>query len=763
MKKFAQKFKNVFSKVKNYINEKTKGPLEFLDNGKKGGMLFSVILATQFIFGGITGPILCDFNSILVFILTFVLVVLGAEIITLLVKIVIGSVKKSRIFFFVAFISLLEVNLMAVQSHLMTSSIIISGLMALAVDLFGRCIWNFIKKYKRDYRPGHAMFVLAGMIIILFGLFFRLDIYGEDRLDFYTAYNPYILNDRIYGFEKYMENGRYEVGFLTYGPEQNQAEYDIKTESYNLSPLIRKKDFGVRVLNSFSDYDFSEAPIAGAIWYPVGQKNCPTLFIVHGAHVSDVPSYMGYEYLGEYLASNGYVVVSVDENIINELGAGNDARAILLLENMKTILFESKKENSPLYEMIDIDKLAIAGHSRGGEMVATAYLFNDLDVYPDNGNVKLNYNFNISAVIAIAPTVDQYMPASHAVEIQNVNYLLIHGSNDQDVSKVMGEKQYNNVTFSGNGDDFYCKASVYIMGANHGQFNSEWGRYDLSPGTNGFLNTANFIEEEEQQYIAKAYIRTFLDSSLRERYRFKSLLIDNKYYLQYLPKTVYITNYMDSSFVRLCSFDDTVNLLSGDQKGVRVSCLGMSSWTTRPDLYGSGKEGENYGLMMSWKEGREPRLMVNMPDVDISDGYISFRMADKRTGIADDGNSLNYTVVLMDTLGNEVEAVNPKFIYPSLGLQLYKQDVMLGTYEYKHQMQTVILDPKQFTGAEDFDYEKVSRITLLFDGSVNGSVIVDDIGVESRKKIELGDDEEDEDEESEEKSDETESTESTDS
>ena len=164
------------------------------------------------------------------------------------------------------------------------------------------------------------------------------------------------------------------------------------------------------------------------------------------------------------------MVVSVDENIINCTGEGNDKRAILLLDNMKEIFRQNSLEGSSLNGLIDEDKVAIGGHSRGGEMVATAYLFNDLDKYPEDGNVSFDYHFNITSIVAIAPCVDQYRPVNQSVEISDVNYLLLHGSNDQDVSDMMGEKQFNNITFSEDADELYMKSSVYILGANHVQF-----------------------------------------------------------------------------------------------------------------------------------------------------------------------------------------------------------------------------------------------------------------------------------------------------
>ena len=83
------------------------------------------------------------------------------------------------------------------------------------------------------------------------------------------------------------------------------------------------------------------------------------------------------------------------------------------------------------------------------------------------------------------------MPGERAVTISDVNYLVLHGANDQDVSTAMGEKQYANVLFSGNGE--YMKSMLYILGANHGQFNEQWGNYDLYEPANYFLNVKNFF------------------------------------------------------------------------------------------------------------------------------------------------------------------------------------------------------------------------------------------------------------------------------
>ena len=49
----------------------------------------------------------------------------------------------------------------------------------------------------------------------------------------------------------------------------------------------------------------------------------------------------------------------------------------------------------------------------------------------------------------------------------------------------------------------HFKASVYVYGANHGQFNSIWGRNDSLGLGSKILNEANLIPRDEQEQITK--------------------------------------------------------------------------------------------------------------------------------------------------------------------------------------------------------------------------------------------------------------------
>ncbi|MCR5501919.1 MAG: alpha/beta hydrolase [Lachnospiraceae bacterium] len=726
-KRLREKLKKPFV----FIKEKTERQRTFLREGAPGGMIAELVLGTQFFIWIVDEMTLGRIPIVVVTIIAAALLVLCTELGRLLISLIFGGAKRKNSYFIMAFAMVMSNNMIGNQAQAVPGAIIMSLALALSADVLGRCVFSFFKSRAFKQIFGYAVIAVTLAYLIFYGVFFHKDIWGESRVDYYNRIKENMASGKgagaagsSEGFEKYLEDGGYSVATLSYGPEEDA---DIVTETLDYSGFdsVKNRDPMDKFTELFSNYDFEKVPVKGQIWYPEGLASCPVFFMVHGAHDSATPSYLGYEYLGKYLASNGYVTVSVDENLINELSEGNDKRAIMLLDNMKAILDENKREGSPIEGLIDPQRIAIGGHSRGGEMAATAYLFNDLDAYPEDGNVRFDYHFPITSVVAIAPVVDQYMPVSQSVRIRDVNYLLIHGSNDQDVSSMMGEKQYNNVTFSG--EETFLKSAVYILGANHGQFNSLWGRYDMAGATNGYLNTCHFLDESEQKKIAKAYIRTFLDTTLGIDDTYASLLRGVSGFESELPDTGYVTNYEDSSYVNLCPFDNTADISSYDT-GVTVSVSDASTWTIDPYERGKGGEGEDFVLSLSWDEDSSPSVTAYIPGIDISEGALCFRIADMREDTEELEEGLNYTVKLTDVSGNSVSIDSPVPVFHSLAVQLYKQDVFFNSYEYKHQLQTVSIGPEMFPDAAGFDFSDIRKLEIGIDGTQKGNIILNDVG-----------------------------------
>ena len=116
--------------------------------------------------------------------------------------------------------------------------------------------------------------------------------------------------------------------------------------------------------------------------------------------------------------------------------------------------------------------------------------------------------------------------------------------------------------------------------------------------------------------------------------------------------------------------------------------------------------------------------------------FISFAIADMREDTEELREGLAYGVELTDTEGNTVSISSPVLVYHTLAVQLYKQDAIFGSYEYKHQLQTVRIYPSMF-GTEDnssvFDFSNVVAMKLSFDGQTEGNVIINNIGYWSEK------------------------------
>ena len=77
----------------------------------------------------------------------------------------------------------------------------------------------------------------------------------------------------------------------------------------------------------------------------------PLIFMAHGNHSPDDPSYLGYDYFQQALAKMGFVAVSVDCNELNgwAAGAGNITdRADLI--NASIAHFQTLNAGGPIFE-----------------------------------------------------------------------------------------------------------------------------------------------------------------------------------------------------------------------------------------------------------------------------------------------------------------------------------------------------------------------------------------------------------------------------
>ena len=184
-------------------------------------------------------------------------------------------------------------------------------------------------------------------------------------------------------------------------------------------------------------------------------------------------------------------------------------RAWHFLENLKYLEKLNSDSSSALFNKIDFENIIVMGHSRGGEAVNIAAKFNNLQTYPDNGNVLFDYNFRIKGIITLAPTDYRYF---RNYKLKNINYLSIQGSMDSDEDSFFGIRQANRID---NESNSFSDFNILIEGANHSQFNTSWGQHDFGFPGKLLVNNSNILPGWLQRKILKKYVYNFLEYTLK--------------------------------------------------------------------------------------------------------------------------------------------------------------------------------------------------------------------------------------------------------
>ena len=172
--------------------------------------------------------------------------------------------------------------------------------------------------------------------------------------------------------------GTYNIRSLYYGSgtDKQRAEFrdsvTIKTKTVDGSKLAVGPDAGAgrRPARSTGASTSTSSRSTGASGIPTAPGPFPLVLIVHGNHNMKEFSDPGYGYLGELLASRGFILASVDENFLNGFMRGeNDARGWMLLKHLKAWKTFNDRPDGPLTGKVDMGNIALMGHSRGGEAV----------------------------------------------------------------------------------------------------------------------------------------------------------------------------------------------------------------------------------------------------------------------------------------------------------------------------------------------------------------------------------------------------------
>lgn len=425
--------------------------------------------------------------------------------------------------------------------------------------------------------------------------------------------------------------GPFRVKTLCYGSgrDRHRPEFgedaDLITRPVDASPFLKgNRGWEIQLRHRYWGFDFEAFPVNGRVWQPEGPGPFPLVLCVHGNHKMQEFSDPGYAYLGELLAGRGFLFVSVDENFFNGgfpggLSRENDGRAWMLLQHLKVWREWNAAPDNPFYRRVDMSRIGLIGHSRGGEAAAIAGQFNRLSHYPDDATVTFDFDFGIRAIAAIAPSDQQYKPGDRPTPLENVNYLVIQGAHDSDVSVFAGARQFQRVSFTDG--RYWFKAALYSYRSNHGQFNTVWGDNDWGDPLGFLLNRRALLDGEDQRRLGKVVLAAFLEAALHGESGYIPLFRDPRTAADWLPEDIYLARFQDAAFHRICDFEEDVDVTRGSLPGTRLSGTRLAVWKEGDLSFRNRGTKQNHGVFLGWRGpaaertgDRRPTYSIRLPE-----------------------------------------------------------------------------------------------------------------------------------------------------
>jgi hypothetical protein len=534
--------------------------------------------------------------------------------------------------------------------------------------------------------------------------------------------NPGVAGTRLFDTVVYASSG------LNYSaiPALSQYQlFDTPDPDY-VTPRIDISSFAN--LGSSVPWPFqpTDVPLNGHICVPRGHRPAPLVVFSHGNHNPFENSTPGYLYLCELLASHGVIAATIDVNYLNGFNFGeNDGRAIVHLEHLKQFRTWNGTHHHPLRRRVDLDRVLIVGHSRGGEGVGHASLFNTLSavqpdvfspVVPLDGSAGLGpYGFDLSAVAAIAPTDRQYEPISGPTVVPD-SYYLIHGSRDGDVSSFEGYNTYNRAHAVNQADpttsDGKFKAMLWAIGANHNQFNSAWAS-ETAPGF--------AMPRPDEEQIARVHLGALVQALLLGQRRYRAVQRSHAVATPWVPVgTDFVNQYQDPKRVFLVHNQESLAApeISKPITGT-VTITGVQVDRELKDLVDAGAAQSTITLRVAWgSPGGRLTMAINPSSLPTRRfKTLALRVGQSTEAANPTGQDQDFTLQIAS--GSRTASLPASSLH-----RLLYPDVVFGAG--KIVMQSLRLRTNRLA-ALGVDMRDLRSITLVFDRTATGVLYVGDV------------------------------------
>ncbi len=460
------------------------------------------------------------------------------------------------------------------------------------------------------------IFTVLGAGLFIFGFIFLL--YPGKKAEEVKAWSMEVSNlPAELGIDDPSLPGPYRIHSISYGWGKDKPRKEFGSEAELITRPVDGSSFldgweklSGKLRSLYWKMGPDSLALNGRVWYPKGKGPFPLVLMVHGNHLDRDYSDPGYDYLGKHFASHGMIAVSVDENFLNgawsDFSSGleteNDCRGWLLLKHLEQWREWNLCDTVTFFNKVDMDRVVLIGHSRGGEAVSVASCFNSLPFYPDNAKELFDFNFNIRGIVAIAPVDGQYSPAGIPTPVADVNYFTIQGSMDADLRSYDGLRQMRRVQFEDSA--YHFAAGLYLHGANHGQFNRSWGIFDQGYPGYLFLNRKAIIPVEQQEKVALVYLTAFVMESCYPGTGYLPLFKDYRSGRSWLPDLVQLNQFHESSATIVCAYEEDLDLSTGSYGVDSIVSSGLALWKEGriPKKWGTHR---NNGVFLGWNNEKD--------------------------------------------------------------------------------------------------------------------------------------------------------------
>lgn len=517
--------------------------------------------------------------------------------------------------------------------------------------------------------------------------------------------------------------GPYPVGAVDYNFED---EFDL-VPAGGMTPAYPNVDVRATVRYPATASGVGQ-PVAGLGRYPL-------VLFLHGNHrtcsnpcsgshtcppADRLPNHRGYDYLLDILASWGFVAVSIDGFDVtaawSPLMSDYEARGRLILRHLQKWQAWNASPTDPWGGLfrgrVDMSRIGLSGHSRGGEGVVAAEFINRAE----------SQGFQIKAVNAIAPT-DQD-PLIHYVP--QVPYFLLMAASDGDVSNLQGLRTYDRTSLASVAVQSE-KSMLWVYGANHNFFNTAW-----TPGFGVACALDDGVGEGRlsnslQRLVACQTIVPFFRLHLQDRSRFRKLF-RGEVPVEGLDGVRMYWSYQDPVRKELDNFDSGDDRTTNSLGGPVATSGGFTTFDefefkpSGPDLFNTSFRHFTHGLVLGWNSTQTYETVLPVGHRDVS----AYRALSLRIGQIRDGGVLNP----LDTPRTfRVSLRTGSGVVANVGFDVTGLQSVPFPYEYnggKTVLGTIRIPLKSFRAGEArLPLTDIEGVILEFRGS--GLVAVDDI------------------------------------